>query len=157
MTDPSLPSDPDQYVAVMAISAAKERGIQVTKVLITEIAMAFIGRPGTREFKAASAMEFERTRKAIIGMLEQIGQTSLIAPDLRIETATEPKLQAGDRVLLTIPMSSRGAPYEQGDTGVIVQPTDPEMVQQLAAEKEHPVLFDKGGLVAVPAAFIKRI
>jgi hypothetical protein len=44
----------------------------------------------------------------------------------------------------------------QGDTGVIVEPTDPDVVQELAAAKEHPVLFDKGGLVAVPAAFLKR-
>jgi hypothetical protein len=155
VTDPSLPSDPDDYVAVMAIAAAMDREVQVTKRLIMEVVVAFLARPGTREASAASAMEFEKTRAAAVRMLEQTGKASLIAPDLRVASAPLLKLQGGDRVRLTIPMSSRGVPYVEGDTGVIVRPTDPEVVRQFAADKEHPVLFDKGGLVAVPAAFLK--
>src|SRR5205823_1179790 len=113
-------------------------------------------RPGTRECDAASAMEFEKVREAAVWMLEATGRASLISSDLRVASRAEAKLQGGDRVRLTIPMSSRGVPYVQGDTGVIVEPTDSDMVEELAAAKEHPVLFDKGGLVAVPAAFLKR-
>jgi hypothetical protein len=140
----------------MAIVAATERGAQVTRMLLIEVVTAFLLRPGTREHKAASAMEFEKVREAAVWILETTGRNSLISSDLRVASPAEAKLQGGDRVRLTIPMSSRGVPYVQGDTGVIVEPTDPDVVQELAAAKEHPVLFDKGGLVAVPAAFLKR-
>ena len=98
MTDPSLPSDPNDYIAVMTIAAAQERRTQVTKMLIMEVVTAFTARPGTTEFRAVSAMEFEKTREAAVRMLEQTGHDSLIGPDLRIPSATLPKLQAGYRV-----------------------------------------------------------
>lgn len=156
MEDASLPSDPDEYMAVMTISLAMDRDVQVTKMLIVETTAAFLLRTGTREFRAASAMNFEKTRETAVRFLETAGRSSLIADDLRMAGPSQPKLKARERVRLTIPISSGGVPYAKGATGIIVQPTDPMQVREFEESNEHPVKFDNGGLVAVPAVFLEQ-
>jgi hypothetical protein len=83
--DAPVASDPDHYIAVMAIGTAMDRETPVTKALIMEVVTGFLARPGTREHAAASTMEFDKTRAAVIRMLEQTGRAAMVAPELRAE------------------------------------------------------------------------
>lgn len=156
MADDSLPSDPDDYVALMVVAAAMDRGVQVTKMLIMETAAACLIFPRTRHQEAASAMTFEKTRQAVLRVIEHTGRQHLIAPDLKVPSPVRTPLRAHERVRLTIPISSGGIPYAKGSAGVIVQPSHPAQAEALAADDEQPVLFDQGGLIAIPSVFLKR-
>lgn len=156
MTDPSLPSDPDDFMALMTITVAMDRNKQVTQSLIVQTMMALLADGDQQQLKAASAMKLDRTKAAAIRFLEAANHRSLIGPDLLQATPARPPLKVHDRVRLTIPISSTGVSYPGGSAGIVVQPSDPDLVRQFAEAEEHPVLFDAGGMVAVPAVFLEK-
>jgi hypothetical protein len=149
--------EPNEYIAAQVLVLAKRRSQPVEGKTIMEVFTQGLLEPGTALNIAASSMDYETTRRAVVRLLGESGLQHLITDDLNRPSPVQPPLKYGDRIKVVISFTSSGKPYPKGATGQIVQATDPAQAKAFAEADEHVIRFDDGSLVLVPTIHLEHL